>query len=274
MIYRHSWLGSGIKLDAECEVSDFQKLRPIKIDSDVDKLRGRTKSQFEYGLLCAIAPSITFELETSAPSSELAAAESWNNQYALIFLSIVARTFVFQTIQVSGGYQSNPTQHLAVSYPHGIPHLQSAPKRVTPTQINNWVRLLPNFIQLLKIERFQIAASIAATVYVHPRTSIQVTSIFSAIEALLDVEQELKFRIALSISKLLAKDPVDRVALYRKMKKLYDIRSKCVHGGKLSKDSATTCRDDSLEILRQLIIVFAEKNELPSKEDLEEMLAS
>jgi hypothetical protein len=78
----------------------------------------------------------------------------------------------------------------------------------------------------------------------------------------------------MSISKLLANEPLQRNALYKKMKKLYDIRSKCVHGGKLGKDSAASCRDDSLEILRQLIIVFAEKNELPSKEDLEDMLAS
>jgi hypothetical protein len=75
----HSWLGSGILLAAEIPVAEDVLLRPIAIESDVDKLRDRASSQFEYGLLCSIAPKITFELVTSGSTAEEAAAKSWNN---------------------------------------------------------------------------------------------------------------------------------------------------------------------------------------------------
>jgi hypothetical protein len=74
----YSWLGSGISLPFEKKVSDVLTIRPRAIESDIEKLRDKASSQFEYGLLCSIAPTITFELETSAetPSSEIASEPS------------------------------------------------------------------------------------------------------------------------------------------------------------------------------------------------------
>ena len=206
----HSWLGAGIVLTRDTPVADDVTLRPLTIESNIEKLRDRANSQFEYGLLCSIAPSVTFELLTSGSSAPEAAAKSWNNQYSLIFLSIVVRTYIYHSIQVSGGYQDNPGQLLTVSYPHGIPMLNAKPKTASTDELSRWITLLPNFTKLLDVDRFRYAASIAGTAYVHPNASVQVASIFSALEALIDVEQELRFRISLTLAKLLANDPRDR----------------------------------------------------------------
>lgn len=269
----HSWLGTGIQPLVEYRVAKRLVIRPIHIESDVAKLVKRANTQFDYGLLCAIAPTITFELETTSSSSADAAVECWNNQYALIFLSIVARTFVFHTIQAAGGYQDDPNQLLTISSSHGIPYLQNSPKVVSVPELEEWSQLLPNFTKLLAKERFIFAASIAANVYVHPRIAIQVASIFAAIEALLDIEQELRFRISLSVAKLAARSSGERITLLTKMKKLYDVRSKCVHGGNVNVADARNCRDASLEILRMLLLMIVSKGKLFTKGDLEELAA-
>jgi hypothetical protein len=272
--YHHSWLGSGITLTEEISVADGATLRPRTIESDIERLRCRASSQLEYGLLCSIAPNVTFELVTSAGTAREAALKNWNNQYALIFLSIVARSFIHCSIQVSGSYRDDPDQPLIVSHGHGITLLKAAPTIVSSDDLADWKALLPNFTRLLEINRFQYAASIAGTVYVHPNPSVQVASIFSAIEALIDVEQELRFRISMTVAKLLSDDPIERPRLFRKLKKLYDVRSKCVHGGGTTREKIIECRDESLEILRQLIIFLVAKGELPDKQSLEDFLVS
>jgi hypothetical protein len=270
----YSWLGSGISLPFEKKVNDVLTIRPRAIESDIEKLRDKASSQFEYGLLCSIAPTITFELETSAETPEAAAINCWNNQYALIFLSIVSRAFVFHTIQVPGGYDSDPSKQLSVSFAHGISMLNIKPKEVSAEELSIWAKLLPFFTSLLKLERFRFAVSVASTLYIHPNPTVQVASIFSAIEALIDVDQELRFRISMIVAKLLTHTSNDRILLFKKMKKLYDARSKCVHGGGLDHDKVLACRDEALEILRRLIIDAVERNEIPTRESLDELLVS
>jgi hypothetical protein len=182
------------------------------------------------------------------------------------------RSFIYHSIQVGGGYKTQLDQLLTVSYPHGILLLNNEARAVSKKELTNWATLLPNFTKLLEIDRFRFAASIAGTVYVHPNASVQVASIFSAIEALIDADNELRFRISMTIAKLLANGAEERAELFRKMKKLYDGRSKCVHGGGLSREKVIKCRDTSLEILRQLIIFLVIRNELPNRQRLEDLL--
>lgn len=271
--HKFSWLGSGILLATEVSVADDMILRPITVESDPERLRNRAGSQFEYGLLCSIAPTITFELVSSGATPEEAAIKSWNNQYALMFLSIVLRTYVHHSIQASGGYNTGEDV-LAVSFAHGMPLLKCEPKPVGADELQEWKNLLPNFIELLQVERFRFAASIAGTLYVQPNPVVQVASIFSAIEALLDVEQELRFRISMLVARLLANDPIPRQELFQRMKRLYDGRSKCVHGGGLAGEKVFQCRDASLDLLRRLIMHFVQQNKLPDRPQFESLLLS
>ena len=272
--HKQSWLGSGILLTTEIVVEEDLVLRPRRIESGLDDLRGRARSQFEFGLLCSIAPRITFELATWGTTPEEAAAKSWNNQYALIFLSIVLRKFVQYWIQTSGESSADQEAILAVSLTHGMPLLKSEATPVEIDALQNWTRLLPSFKRLLEIERFRFAASIAATLYVQPNPVIQVASIFSAIEALVDVDQELRFRISMIVARLLANDATGRQELFSRMKKLYDARSKCVHGGGLAGEKLVECRDASLDVLQRLIMHFVVYGELPDRQNLEGLLLS
>ncbi|WP_041748100.1 HEPN domain-containing protein [Bradyrhizobium cosmicum] len=273
-IFYQSWLGAGISLTGETPVSKDLLLRPCSIESHIDNLRHRAASQFEYGLLCSIAPSITFELRSSGATAQEAAIKSWNDQYSLTFMSILLRTFVPHLIQVSGGCSADLERPLLVSFTCGLMTLRDKPKSPSTAELQTWVRLLPRFSHLLQTERFRFAVSVASTLYVQPNPTLQVASIFSAIEALLDIDQELRFRIAMIVSKLLASDPTERLNLFKRMKRLYDGRSKCVHGGGLARDRVIECRDASLEILRQLVLYFVERDSLLGRQELEALLVA
>jgi hypothetical protein len=76
------------------------------------------------------------------------------------------------------------------------------------------------------------------------------------------------------VAKVLANGVDERHELFQRMKKLYDARSKCVHGGGLVGEKVIECRDASLEVLRRLIMHFVAEKELPDRKRFESFLLS
>jgi len=73
---------------------------------------------------------------------------------------------------------------------------------------------------------------------------------------------ELSYRISISISKLLSESPEDRLALQKKIVKLYNDRSQIVHGSKeVSYDEAVQKRDECLNIALSSVRILYEKHQ-------------
>jgi hypothetical protein len=62
----------------------------------------------------------------------------------------------------------------------------------------------------------------------------QLVDAITALEALIGISTELRFRIAFRVAGLLAESHTERVALLQAMKEFYDTRSAVVHGGRLN----------------------------------------
>ena len=62
----------------------------------------------------------------------------------------------------------------------------------------------------------------------------QLVDAITALEALVGISTELRFRIAFRVAGLLAESHAERVALLQAMKEFYDTRSAVVHGGRLN----------------------------------------
>jgi hypothetical protein len=62
----------------------------------------------------------------------------------------------------------------------------------------------------------------------------QLVDAITALEALVGISTELRFRIAFRVAGLLAESHAERVALLQSMKEFYDTRSAVVHGGRLN----------------------------------------
>jgi len=79
----------------------------------------------------------------------------------------------------------------------------------------------------------------------------RIVDAITALEALWKLDVELKFKLAFRTASLLARSDDDRVALFAQLMSYYNIRSKLVHGGKLSDEQEAELRAD--EPLRDIV---------------------
>ena len=91
--------------------------------------------------------------------------------------------------------------------------------------------------------------------------------IWSGIEGLFQIDFELSFRLSIYIAKYLSpRSRARQKAIFEEVKKLYGIRSKAVHGGKLKEPNDAV--KNSLEMLRRLVVKSAERGALPKSDEL------
>jgi hypothetical protein len=102
----------------------------------------------------------------------------------------------------------------------------------------------------------------------HP--SLALLSLWEAIEGLFSpAKVELKFRVSANIAAFLEPPGKGRLALQKRVGKLYDARSVAAHGGA---DVPLDSLADTYELTKRIITKIIEENRVPRKEDLEASL--
>jgi len=97
--------------------------------------------------------------------------------------------------------------------------------------------------------------------------------LWAGIESLFGITTEIVHRISLLGATVLAQRGSERLAAYRKIKTLYGIRSKAVHGEPLPEEKLMTGLQDSFEVLRVLLLDAVERRAVRTEEDyLRELL--
>ena len=137
----------------------------------------------------------------------------------------------------------------------------------------DWVRVnLEHWKNLLEQPAFRLATDSLTTHHQHANLRMAAAALWAGFEALFDVNSELRFRLALLAAAYLEKPGPDRLALYRRIKKLYDYRSKAVHGGATSDDLLIDHIIEVRGILSGLMCRMTESGELPTTAEFEERL--
>ena len=101
---------------------------------------------------------------------------------------------------------------------------------------------------------------------------MSVASLWAGIEGLFVINLELRFRLAALIATMLEPQSEARLTLYRRLKVLYDFRSKAVHGGEASEDQLLDHVAEMRFIASRLLTKVIEGKEVPSSEALEAAL--
>lgn len=128
------------------------------------------------------------------------------------------------------------------------------------------------FGKMLEVPKFRLAVE-ALTTHQHlVSLRMMAASLWSGIEALLGIQAELRFRIALSIASILEPRGDERSARYRRVKKLYDIRSKAVHGSPLSENELISHVAETRKLLSSIICTMIEAGKVFSEDDIDELL--
>lgn len=136
-----------------------------------------------------------------------------------------------------------------------------------------WVhKHLTAWIDLLERPAFRLAVDSLTTHHQQANLRMSAASLWSGFEALFGISAELRFRLAALAAAYLEDRGPERLALYRRIKALYDYRSKAVHGAATSEKRLETHIVEVRGLLSRLIRRMTEVRMRPSNEDYEERL--
>lgn len=101
-------------------------------------------------------------------------------------------------------------------------------------------------------------------------TALALISLWGALEQLFSpAKQELRFRVSASISAFLEPPGRERLALHKRILKLYDARSQVAHssGGDHSEPLIAT-----YALMRRILVRMIEEGRVPCREEIEQLL--
>lgn len=120
--------------------------------------------------------------------------------------------------------------------------------------------------------RFALEAAIDWRYARDPRAAV--ARIWAGVESLLGINSELVYRVSLCAAAVVAPRGPERVATFKKVKGLYGIRSKAVHGEPITEEKLLTGLHESFELLRALLLDAVERNAVRTEEDFFQELLS
>ncbi|WP_055129207.1 HEPN domain-containing protein [Pseudomonas mediterranea] len=139
----------------------------------------------------------------------------------------------------------------------------------------DWVNAqLKSWINLLERPAFRLAVDAMTTHHHHANLRMSAAALWSGFEALFGINSELRFRLALLAAAYLEDRGPDRVSLYRRIKKLYDYRSKAVHGGATTDEMLVDHIIEVRCLLSRFLCRMTEQCCQPSIDEFEVLLLS
>jgi hypothetical protein len=136
-----------------------------------------------------------------------------------------------------------------------------------------WVaKNLLSLAELLQLERFRLAVDCLTTHQHEASLRMTAASLWTGIEALFGVASELRFRLAPLAAAYLDPRGEPRVQRYREIKRLYDIRSRLVHGGAIESDAVTSHVVAVRQLLGAILTRMIELGRAPTGDEWDEVL--
>jgi hypothetical protein len=123
---------------------------------------------------------------------------------------------------------------------------------------------------LLEHPSFRTAVEALTTHHQHASLRMAAAALWAGLEALLQIESELRFRVSTYVACLLEPHGPTRLALFRQVRKLYDLRSKAVHGAVLSDSVLRGHVVETRAVLSKVIRAVTEARGVPTLEQLDE----
>ena len=172
-----------------------------------------------------------------------------------------------------------PNQCRAFHVERGLSHQAAAEPKLLLADDLDWVRKnLGTVIRLTDDQSFETAVEALCTYMLAANDRMKVAQLWAGVEAIFDIEYELRYRLATLSAKLLGTSPAESRQVYADMKALYGERSKIIHGKQLVKktdaheakvrEHITRIRSRLAQLLTKLIAL----GKVPSEEEFEEML--
>jgi hypothetical protein len=260
---------NGIAVDRETPLSDNVTLLPAKADCDADLFLGLGKSDVDISVISLFLPHVGAQLRITGLDAKEVGIRSWNSIWDGLVIGAIADAEVMANLQSDvPAEQLRPDSHVLVTNYHLRGFGRGAVVQLTERD-RAWIE--SNFtaaISMLEQERFRNAIHCLSTYKWHSLPRARLALIWAGIEGLFGVDSELVFRISLHMSKFLVDgDKVEQATTFKRVKDLYKLRSKAVHGGEIKGDPNEAVTN-SCQLLRELVRKCAESQALPNPDQL------
>ena len=193
-------------------------------------------------------------IEHVAGGQELA-SKAWNALWLFNLLALSCRSPIFPLYSVTD--QGSPRFKLANRniIINQLPEIKTASDDDLTWAANHFER----YNGLLEADRFLSALRCYSNAHYLFDDEPKVMLLWAGIEGLLDIDGELRRRIAMHAAILHDGDAVEKASYFTKVKKAYDVRSRVVHG---SRPDAKTLRsayllasDILINLLRKIVVL-------------------
>ena len=172
-----------------------------------------------------------------------------------------------------------PNECKAFHFERGQSHQMAVePKLLLPEDLE-WVRgNLGTIVKLTEDESFETAVEALCTYMLASSDRMKVAQLWAGIDAIFDIEYELRYRLATLSAKLIGSTPAECLEVYADMKALYGERSKIIHGRQIGKKKESHDATVRLHInrirarLAGILTKLIARGKVPTDAEFEEML--
>lgn len=260
---------NGISCNTRILLHENVALQPVTADFHYGKVSALLKSDVDYAVAVVSGRSIASQLHITASDAEELAISAWNAQWDCLLLGALFRCDAMCNIQSDKPVEELKNASYVNITNYTFRAVFSKPYQLETSDVE-WISLYYSQAHELleKNDSFNIAVHAMASYRWHSVLRVQLAILWSGIEALFEVHDEISFRISLCIANFLSgKDIPQAKALFKKVRALYSSRSASVHGGKI-KGNIEDIVEESAELLNLIIRRCAELGALPDMNKL------
>ncbi|MEE4305221.1 hypothetical protein V2J60_00205 [Pseudomonas alliivorans] len=260
---------NGIVSDKKIRLADGLVLEPTRTDCSADLFLALGKSDIDISVISLFLPLVRSQLKVRGRNGKETAMRAWNAVWDVLLLGAVTGREVMCNLQSDvPATELTPMSRLAVTNYHlrGLTLQKQTP--VTEDDIVWIEQYFANARTLMDNDSFENAVHCLASYRWHSMPRARLAILWSGIEGLFGIDSEIVFRMSLYAAKFLEPESAEKQRnMFSRVKNLYKLRSKAVHGGRIKGDPALGV-NESADLLRLLIRKCAEVKALPDSEHL------
>lgn len=259
---------NGIKPKEDIKLGEGVTFIASSCKITLDEIIEVTQNNMNLGVACTFLPLVCSCIRIEEKDAKELAVKTWNSYWDAILIGALFDR------EVGFNFQSNvPPHNLSNSdyfyvTNHKFSGLNPQGIKTLTDSEHKWIKsYYQNAMALLDDDGFQNAVHCLFSYRWHSMPRAQLSLLWSGIEGIFKIDFELSFRLSLYISRFLVpRKGRQQTQVFSDVKKLYSVRSKAVHGGKLKNSEKSLM--DTVIILRRIIKKCAEDGSIPDTSSL------
>jgi hypothetical protein len=259
---------NGISINRKIKLRENVELLPVNCDFSQTKIMDLLPNMGDFGVALIFLWLVKSQLHVTGDDSHSLVVNSWNSLWDGLLLGAIFNCEVVCNFQSSESAEEiSQSCHFQVTN-HHLRGLSKTVYEITEEDIN-WIEKNYQIAwNLLDQSAYSNAVHCLATYRWHSLPNARLALLWSGIEGLFNIDSEIVFKLSLFTSKFLYPDSLnERKATFFKVKKLYNQRSRAVHGSNI-KGEPFTVVEESADLLRKLILRCILVNSIPNIEEL------